>query len=137
MKTNLISLFTLFLISVFNVPLLFSQSYDYDRVSQSGVTVSAENSDISYNLDLRAVANVFADSKNLQEFEERINDYDSGINNLDLNNDGQVDYLRVIETAKGNTHLVVYRQCLDLMFIRMSHQLLLKKSTATDILYKL
>lgn len=112
MKTNLISLFTLLLISVFNVPLLFSQSYDYDRVSQSGVTVSAENSDISYNLDLRAVANVFADSKNLQEFEERINDYDSGINNLDLNNDGQVDYLRVIETAKGNTHLVVLQAVL-------------------------
>lgn len=67
----------------------------------------AESSDISYNLDLRAVANVFADSRDLEEFEQRVNDYNTGINNLDLNADGQVDYLRVIESAKGNTHLVV------------------------------
>lgn len=92
----------------------YAQSYGYDddygqsnRYSNQNVTVQAENSDISYNLDLRAVANLFADSRDLEEFERRLNDYDTGINNLDLNRDGQVDYLRVIETAKGNTHLVV------------------------------
>lgn len=84
-----------------------------DRIYQRGVTVEAENPDVSYNLDLRAVANVFADSRDLEEFEMRINDYETAINNLDLNYDGQVDYLRVIETRRGNTHLVVLQAVLD------------------------
>ena len=114
MKTTLMSLLAI-VVAAFTFS-NYAQSYgynDYDdynssgRYSNSNVTVEAESSDISYNLDLRAVANVFADSEDLEEFERRINDYNTGINNLDLNNDGQVDYLRVIETAKGNTHLVV------------------------------
>ncbi len=53
------------------------------------------------------MSDVFASSSSLQQFERRINDYSSRINNLDLNHDGQVDYLRVIETTEGYTHLVV------------------------------
>ena len=114
MKTKLMSMLA-FVVAAFTFS-ANAQSYgynDYDDYNSSGrysnrnVTVEAESSDISYNLDLRAVANVFADSRDLEEFEQRINDYNTGINNLDLNADGQVDYLRVIESAKGNTHLVV------------------------------
>lgn len=114
MKTRITSMLAFVVTAIFfSSCTVYARSYDYDRYDNSNrysnrnVTVEAENSDISYNLDLRAVANVFADSRNLEEFERRINDYDTGINNLDLNNDGQVDYLRVIETKKGNTHLVV------------------------------
>ncbi|MDR2848747.1 MAG: hypothetical protein LBV39_06535, partial [Bacteroidales bacterium] len=67
--------------------------------STSTTTVVVEApTDISYNLDLRAVASIFADARNLEDFEYRLNNVDHGISNLDLNNDGFIDYLRVVET---------------------------------------
>lgn len=69
-------------------------------------TIEATNNDISENLDLEAVASLFGESKDLEDFEKRLNDPDTQISNLDLNEDGEVDYLRVIETSKNNTHLV-------------------------------
>lgn len=82
-------------------------------MAQRQITVEAQNNDISNNLDLKAVATAFGESKNLEDFERRINDYDSGISNLDLNNDGQVDYLRVIEKNENNVHVVVIQAVLD------------------------
>lgn len=82
-------------------------------MAQKRITVEAENYDISNNLDLQAVASVFGESKDLQDFEMKLNDYDSQISNLDLNNDGEVDYLRVIETAENNVHVVVVQAVLD------------------------
>ena len=57
-------------------------------MAQKDITVTAQNSDISNNLDLKAVATAFGESKDLQEFEKKLNDYDSQISNLDLNKDG-------------------------------------------------
>ena len=74
--------------------------------SQDVTTVRAVNSDISDNLDLEAVASLFGDAENLEDFERDLNDPEAQISNLDLNNDGFVDYLRVIETSTGETHLV-------------------------------
>ena len=104
MKTKITSLLTT-LMATFTLTSCYAQSYSYgnsgyNRAYDRGVSVEATSPDISYDLDLRAVADVFADSRNLEEFERRLNDYDEGINNLDLNQDGQVDYLRVIETSK-------------------------------------
>jgi phosphoribosyl-AMP cyclohydrolase len=82
-------------------------------MAQQKITVEAQNNDISNNLDLKAVATVFGESKNLEEFEQKLNDYESGISNLDLNNDGQVDYLRVIEKNENNIHVVVIQAVLD------------------------
>ncbi len=69
-------------------------------------TVEATDTDISDNLDLEAVASVFGEAKDLEEFEKKLNDPETQISNLDLNEDGEVDYLRVMETSKGDTHLV-------------------------------
>ncbi len=82
-------------------------------MAQKDITVSAQNSDISNNLDLKAVATAFGESKDLQEFEQKLNDYDSQISNLDLNKDGQVDYLRVIEKTDKGVHVVVIQAVLD------------------------
>lgn len=81
--------------------------------AQEKTTVTAKNSDISDNLDLRAVATVFGDAKDLEDFERRLNDPKTQISNLDLNNDNYVDYLRVIETIEGNVHLVVVQAVLE------------------------
>ena len=69
--------------------------------AQRRVTVEAINNDISYSLDLKAVASIFGDSRTLEDFERRLNDYDAQISNLDLNSDGEIDYLRVIETSEN------------------------------------
>ncbi len=74
--------------------------------------VTANSYDISDNLDLQAVASIFGDSKDLADFERRLNDPNMRINNLDLNNDGYVDYLRVIEVTEGYSHLIVIQAVL-------------------------
>ncbi|MES2574847.1 MAG: hypothetical protein V4572_07880 [Bacteroidota bacterium] len=81
--------------------------------AQNRTIVNANSSEISDNLDLRVVASVFGDSKNLQEFESRLNDPKLQISNLDLNNDNQVDYLRVIESVENRTHVVIIQSVLD------------------------
>lgn len=82
-------------------------------MAQDVTTVNAKSSDISDNLDLRAVASIFGESANLEDFERRLNDPKNQISNLDLNNDGNVDYLRVIESVEGGTHLVVIQSVLE------------------------
>ncbi|RUT69256.1 hypothetical protein D0817_17300 [Flavobacterium cupreum] len=81
--------------------------------AQSQTTVYAKNSDISDNLDLRAVASIFGESANLQDFERRLNDPKYQISNLDLNDDEEVDYLRVIESVEDRTHVVIIQAVLD------------------------
>src|SRR5690606_19862 len=82
-------------------------------LAQDKTTVRANSSDISDNLDLRAVATIFGESKDLEDFERRLNDSKTQISNLDLNNDNYVDYLRVIETIEGNAHIIVIQAVLD------------------------
>ena len=81
--------------------------------AQDRTSVNAMNSEISDNLDLRAVASIFGDSRNLQDFERRLNDPDLQISNLDLNNDNEVDYLRVIETVENRTHVIIIQSIID------------------------
>lgn len=101
MKTKIIS-FTL-------IAFFFANSI----LAQDKTTVNASNSEISDNLDLKAVASIFGDSKNLEDFEGRLNDPKLKISNLDLNNDNQVDYLRVIESVEGRTHLIIIQAILE------------------------
>lgn len=100
MKTKIISLALVLLWSITSV------------FAQDRTTVTATNSDISDNLDLRAVASIFGESENLDDFERRLNDPKAQISNLDLNGDNQVDYLRVIESVEGNTHLIIIQSVL-------------------------
>lgn len=81
--------------------------------AQGQTTVYAKNSDISDNLDLRAVASMFGESANLQDFERRLNDPKYQISNLDLNGDNEVDYLRVIESVENRTHVIIIQAVLD------------------------
>lgn len=97
-------LFILTLGSLFMVP--------YSAMADETVTVTATSSDISENLDLKTVATLFGQANDLEQFEALLNNPDSAFSNLDLNGDGEVDYLRVIETADDNRHLVVIQAVL-------------------------
>ena len=81
--------------------------------AQDVTTVEAKNSEISENLDLEAVASVFGESDDLEDFEKRLNDPDTQISNLDLNNDGEVDYLRVNESSKNDSHKVTIQAVIE------------------------
>lgn len=87
-------------------------------IAQDKTTVRANSSDISDNLDLRAVATLFGDARDLEDFERRLNDPKSQISNLDLNNDNYVDYLRVIEVVEGNAHIIVIQSVLGKDFFQ-------------------
>ncbi len=78
----------------------------FNIAAQDVTTVEAESEDISENLDLEAIASVFGEAKDLEDFERKLNDPELQISNLDLNGDGNVDYLRVVETSEKNTHLI-------------------------------
>lgn len=53
------------------------------------------------NLDLYATLDLFQKSKTIEEFEASLNNEKTGINNLDLNVDGNVDFIKVV-TQKEN-----------------------------------
>lgn len=91
---------------------LFTLFFSADAFAQDVTTVRANNSDISDNLDLKAVASIFGESSDLEDFERRLNDPDLMISNLDLNGDNRVDYLRVIEATENNTHLIILQAVL-------------------------
>ena len=80
--------------------------------AQETITVTSTSSDISDGLDLKVVAKLFAESKDLEEFEMLLNHPDSAFCNLDLNGDNQVDYLRVVETGEGDSRLIVLQAVL-------------------------
>ncbi|TRX37520.1 hypothetical protein [Flavobacterium restrictum] len=92
---------------------LIASIFAFQMQAQNRTTVYAKSNDISDNLDLKAVASIFGDSDNLQDFERRLNDPKLQISNLDLNNDDQVDYLRVIESVEKRTHVIIIQSVLD------------------------
>ena len=99
-KTKVASLIIVFFFGIFGL------------LAQDVTTVKAMSNDISNNLDLEAVASIFGDANDLEDFERRLNDPDLQISNLDLNLDGYVDYLRVVEVSESNTHLIAIQAVL-------------------------
>ncbi|MCI0691828.1 hypothetical protein L0337_07450 [candidate division KSB1 bacterium] len=76
-------------------------------VFSQDVTVVAPSSEAAEGLDLQAVAELFKDAKDLEEFEKSLNDPDIGVNNLDLDDNGEVDFIRVMEEAADDAHVIV------------------------------
>ncbi|MDP3433783.1 MAG: hypothetical protein Q8T04_12555 [Bacteroidota bacterium] len=93
--------------------LALSTSFFSLQAQRTVTTTRAASYDISDNLDLDAVASIFGDSENLEDFERRLNDPDNRISNLDLNEDGYIDYLRVLENSSDRNSLVVVQAVLD------------------------
>jgi hypothetical protein len=92
------------LISGISLLLLFSFS---QVAAQEDFTIVAPTSEVAEWLDLNAVAELFKDAETIEDFENDLNDPDIGINNLDLNEDGYVDYIRVVEQVSEYTHLII------------------------------
>jgi hypothetical protein len=59
------------------------------------------------NLNLYAVLKIFQESPTLEEFEKKLNAEELRINNLDLDGDGKIDYIRVVDHVADNVHDIV------------------------------
>ena len=81
-------------------------------VTTTAMAVTSCSTDICFYLDLQAVAAAFAEAKSVKEFEMLLNSSRYMINNLDLNGDGYIDYLRVLETRKGYYHALLIQACI-------------------------
>jgi hypothetical protein len=59
------------------------------------------------NFSLQGALEMFKQASSPEEFEKLINSADKNVNNLDLNGDGDVDYIKVIDKAGNNVHAFV------------------------------
>ncbi len=59
------------------------------------------------NFSLEAAIELFKKSSSPEDFEKRLNSEYSDVNNLDLNEDGEIDYIRVVDNMEGDVHALV------------------------------
>jgi hypothetical protein len=59
------------------------------------------------NLNLYAVMKLFQESQTLETFERNLNDENFRINNLDLNGDNFIDYIKVVDYVDRDVHNIV------------------------------
>lgn len=59
------------------------------------------------NFSLQGALELFKQSASPEEFEKLLNSPDKNINNLDLNGDGETDYIKVISKKEGDAHAFI------------------------------
>lgn len=59
------------------------------------------------NFSLSGALELFKQSESPEAFEKALNSEDSKVNNLDLNGDGEIDYIKVIDKNDGDVHAFV------------------------------
>lgn len=78
-----------------------------------GTTLKAQNQEEERlglpgdNLNLYGVMKLFRESETLEGFEKALNDEKSKINNLDLDGNNYIDYIRVIDNVDNDVHTIV------------------------------
>lgn len=59
------------------------------------------------NFSLEGALELFKKSESPEQFERMLNSPDSKVNNLDLDGDGYIDYVRVLDRQEGNVHIFI------------------------------
>lgn len=59
------------------------------------------------NFSLEGALALFKKSNSLEEFEQFLNEENNNVNNLDLNDDGTIDYITVEDIQDGDAHAIV------------------------------
>lgn len=65
------------------------------------------------NFDLQGVLELFKNSESLEAFEKSLNTESNEINNLDLDEDGNVDYIKVIDHSDSGAHAITLQVDID------------------------
>lgn len=83
----------------------------------SGIAAIAQQQDDASvpgdNFSLEGALDLFKKSASPEEFEKMLNSSDSKVNNLDLNGDGEIDYIRVIDKNEGNVHAFILQSVIS------------------------
>ncbi len=86
--------------------LLLAMSLTYiPAVAQTGQQATKDTASLGLpgdGLDLYAVMDLFQKSKTIEDFQKSLNEEKTGINNLDLNLDGKVDFIKVVTKQNGD-----------------------------------
>ena len=61
------------------------------------------------HFSLEGVLELYKKSKSPEDFEKKLNKKSSDVNNLDLNEDGDVDYIQVFDYMEGDVHAIALR----------------------------
>ena len=64
------------------------------------------------HFSLQGAIELFKSAKNLESFEQSLNAEGNHVNNLDLDGDGNVDYVRVIDHLEGEAHAITMQVAL-------------------------
>ncbi|MDX1941405.1 MAG: hypothetical protein SFU99_12685 [Saprospiraceae bacterium] len=59
------------------------------------------------NFSLEGAIELFKKAQSLEDFEKLLNTESNNVNNLDLNEDGDIDYIRVVDNMDGDVHAIV------------------------------
>jgi hypothetical protein len=65
------------------------------------------------NFSLEGALALFKNAKSLEDFEKAINEENNNVNNLDLNDDGDIDYIIVSDIQDKDTHVIVLSSFLN------------------------
>lgn len=75
--------------------------------ANTGVTVRDSTGFPGDHFSLEGAVMLLKESESPEDFEKRLNTESSKVNNLDLNEDGEIDYIRVIDNMEGDVHALV------------------------------
>lgn len=100
MKTSIRPLITS--LYVFAGTFAFSQNIQQDSTGLPGD-----------NFSLEGALELFKKSESPEAFEKMLNAEDSKVNNLDLNGDGEIDYIKVIDKKDGDAHAFVLQAAIS------------------------
>jgi hypothetical protein len=89
-------------VSTFSLP-VFSQS----KTDTASLGLAGDN------LDLYAVLDLFLKSKTIEDFEKSLNEQKSGINNLDLDLDKKVDFIKVVTKKEGEDYTFILQDAVS------------------------
>lgn len=99
MKTlKFLSFLGAMLFALFSAP-LFAQNEAEAEADSTGLPGD--------NFSLEAAIELFKKSESPEDFEKRLNTEGNDVNNLDLNEDGEIDYIRVVDNMEGDVHALV------------------------------
>lgn len=65
------------------------------------------------NFSLEGAMDLFKNASSIEDFEKQLNNKNNHVNNLDLNNDGDIDYIRVEDHMEDELHAIVLQIQLD------------------------
>jgi hypothetical protein len=101
-----LSTILVFALSLISLP-VFSQTKTQPKQDTASLGLAGDN------LDLYAVMDLFLKSKTIEDFEKALNEQKTGINNLDLDLDKKVDFIKVVTKKDGDSYTFILQDAVS------------------------